>query len=138
MTTPHNKELSHVALTPIVRQNLDQLYSRWEEEEARLYEEAADKSPFGSCYAAVCPALGYVIKQGATLTTPMTRVGELSTSGVSFQLVAALHCYWPREVVVVIVSFGSSGDYFVCMLGKYLHVSKILTTHISADRKTNP
>ena len=92
------------SITPIVRQNLDQLYSRWEADETKLHEQAkaTGKAPFGACYAALCPVFGHLIKLGSTLRSPMERVCELSTSGVPepFQLVAVVHCYWPREVMI--------------------------------------
>ena len=111
--TPHSQaedkelEATQVALlnkciTPTVRQNMDQLYLRWEADEVRLHEEAkaAGRAPFGACYAGLCPLFGNLIKQGSTLRPPMVRICELSASGVPepFQLVAVVHCYWPREV----------------------------------------
>jgi hypothetical protein len=98
--------LLHQAITPIVRQNLDQLYTRWEADEAKLHEQAkaAGKAPFGACYAAACPVFGHLIKLGCTLRSPMERVCELSSSGVPepFQLVAVVHCLWPREVKILL------------------------------------
>ena len=96
--------LFNLSITPIVRQNLDQLYNRWEADEAKLHYQAkaAGKAPFGACYAAMCPLFGHLIKMGSTLRSPMERVCELSSSGVPepFQLVAVVHCYWPREVMI--------------------------------------
>ena len=98
--------LLHQSITPIVRQNLDQLYTRWEADEAKLHEQAkaAGKAPFGACYAAVCPVFGHLIKLGCTLRSPMERVCELSSSGVPepFQLVAVVHCFWPKEVKILL------------------------------------
>jgi hypothetical protein len=98
--------LLHQSITPIVRQNLDQLYTMWEADEAKLHEQAkaAGKAPFGACYAAVCPVFGHLIKLGCTLRSPMERVCELSSSGVPepFQLVAVVHCFWPKEVKILL------------------------------------
>ena len=94
--------LVNKCITPVVRQNLNQLYVMWEVEETRLHTEAetGGKAPFGACYAGMCPVFGHFIKPGSTMRSPMVRIRELSTSGVPepFQLVAAVYCYWPREV----------------------------------------